>query len=229
MRFGKCLAGLAFVFSAACSARAAEFTVDPAESIFTVIVHKAGIAARFAHNHLVYPGEYTTALSLENSDLATAQFSLSFPTEKLLVDSPDMHKKWYPALDKAGILDEPFKEISEKDRATISEHMLDVSQLDAKQYPEISVKLASLRAESTQDGKYPHTHIATIEFTVHGKTISRECPASVTIKDDSIKIEAKGEFTFSEFGIKPYSALMGAVKNQDTFHIYAHIAAKAKL
>lgn len=228
MRFARCLAGLALAFAAAGVARATEYSVDPAESIFAVVVHKAGIAARFAHNHLVYPGEYTAALSLENGGPATAQFSLSFPTEKLLVDAPEMHKKWYPALEKAGILIEPFKALNEKDRSTISEHMLGAGQLDAKQYPKISVTLATLRAEPNTKESEKFTHTATIEFTVHGKTIERDCPTSIAIEDRGAVIDAMGEFKFSDFGIKPYSAMMGAVKNKDTFHIYTRIVAKVK-
>jgi polyisoprenoid-binding protein YceI len=228
MSIGRRLTGLVLAFAAVCPAFATEYTVDPAESIFAVVVHKAGIAARFAHNHLVYPNEYTSQLSLENGDPATAQFSLSFPTEKLLVDAADMHKKWYPALEKAGILDEPFKELDEKDRAAIAEHMLDVNQLDAKQYPEISAKLVTLRAEASSQGKQQFTHKAMIEFTVHGRTVSRECPASLTLETGRVVIDAMGEFKFSEFGIKPYSAMAGAVKNNDTFHAFVHISATTK-
>lgn len=207
---------------------AVEFAIDPAESIFAVVVHKGGIAAKLAHNHLVYPATYDAKLAIENNDPATAAFTLDFDTTALETDAPDMHKKWYPSIEKAGVLDEAFKPVDDKNRATIREHMLDANQLDAKQFPNISAKLTKVRAEAGTKGKENYTHIATIAFTVHGKTIERECPASVALAGDTATIDALGEFKFSEFGIKPYSAMAGAVKNLDPFHVFVHISAQAK-
>ncbi|MCC6794794.1 MAG: YceI family protein [Candidatus Hydrogenedentes bacterium] len=228
MRVNNYLAGLTLLIAIAAPARATEYTIDPAESIFAVVVHKAGIAARFAHNHLVYPSEYTATLSMENTDLVTAQFSLTFAAEKLQVDAPDMHKKWYPRIEAAGILDEPFKQVDEKDRQTIGEHMRGNNQLDAATYPKISAKVTQVSAKSQRIGKQDFSHLAILEFEVHGKKIARECPALITFKNDSVTIEAMVSFTFSEFGIKPYSALGGAVKNRDAFDVYVYLIAKPK-
>lgn len=228
MRAGKYLAYLAIMLTVAGLARATEYTVDPAESIFAVVTHKAGIAARFAHNHLVYPGEYTATLSAESDDPEATRFSLSFPVDKLQVDAPDLQKKWYSRIEAAGILDEPFKEVDEKDRQTIVEHMRNKEQLDAVTYSEISAKVTQVRAKPQRAGTLDYTHTATLEFTVHGKAVERECPASITISNGTITVEAQGRFTFTEFGIKPYSAMAGAVKNRDAFHVYVHVVAKAK-
>ncbi len=228
MRVGKFLGCLAIMFAVSASALATEYAVEPADSIFAVVVHKAGIAARFAHNHLVYPNEYAATLSAENDDLATTRFSLTFAVDKLQVDAPDMHKKWYPSIEAAGILDEPFKEVDEKDRQTIAEHMRGKDQLDSATYPEISAKVTQVSAKAQRVGKLDYTHTATLEFTVHGKTIARECPASLAIVNGTVTVEARGNFTFAEFGIKPYSAMAGAVKNRDAFHLYVHVVAKEK-
>lgn len=207
---------------------ATDYTIDSSNSIFAVVVHKAGIAARFAHNHLVYPSEYTATLSVENADPTTAQFSLTCAADKLQVDAPDMHKKWYPCIEAAGMLDEPFKVVGEKDRQTIGEHMRGKDQLDAATYPKISAKVTQVSAKSQRIGKQDFSHAATLEFEVHGKKVTRECPALITFKNDNVAIEAMVSFTFSEFGIKPYSALGGAVKNRDAFDVYVYMIAKAK-
>ena len=43
--------------------------------------------------------------------------------------------------------------------------------------------------------------------------------------EDGLHIEAVGVFNFREFGIKPYSAMLGAVKNKDEFHVYVALVA----
>lgn len=207
---------------------ATEYVVDRSESVFAVVVHKAGIAARFAHNHLVYPKDFAVALSIDGADTTTAKFNLQFPVSDLEVDAPEAHAKWYPGIEKAGILDTPFGALDEGDRKTIAGHMLAKNQLDATQFTEISAKISKIRAETSTRGKQSYTHIAVIALAVHGKTVERDCPVSIAIDGDSVTVDGTGAFTFSEFGIKPYSALMGAVKNSDEFHLFVHMAAKAK-
>jgi polyisoprenoid-binding protein YceI len=220
------------LFAAAAPASAGpatEYIIDPAQSVFAVVVHKAGIAARLAHNHLIYPEQYTAKLSVDGPDATTAAFDLEFPVSKLQVDAPEAHAKWYPGIEKAGILDKPFSDLDDDDRKTVAEHMLAKDQLDAAQYPNISAKITKVRAEASTHGGQTYTHAVTIAFSVHGKTVEKDCPASIVIEGEGATVDAMGAFTFSEFGIKPYSALMGAVRNTDEFHVFVHVAAKAKL
>ena len=207
---------------------ATEYAVDLPESVFAVVVHKAGVAARFAHNHLVYPRDYAATLSIDGADATTAKFELRFPVSRLEVDAPEAHAKWYPGIEKAGILDKPFGALDEGDRETIAEHMRAKDQLDAAQYTEISAKIAKVRTEASTRGKQSYTHMATVALTVRGKTVERDCPVSIAIAGENAAVDATGAFTFSEFGIKPYSALMGAVKNSDEFHVFVHVVATAK-
>lgn len=206
---------------------ATEYTVDYGKSIFAVVTHKAGLAAAFAHNHLVYPAEYKTELSVDGNDPLTAAFTLEFNVNALEVDAPDQQKRWFPAIQAAEILKDPFKAIETADRKTIKEHMLAKDQLDAEAYPTISAKLVSLKADRAKRGKTDYAYSAVVAFTVHGKTVEREMPANVTVHDDRAVIDAAGEFRFTEFGIEPYSAFGGAVRNEDRFHVLVHIEAVA--
>lgn len=204
---------------------AAEYEVVKDESVFAVVTHKGGLAARLAHNHLVQAGQYDVEFSMDADNPATAAFSLSFAVKDLLVDVPEAQEKWFPGIRRMGILDTPFAALSEADRKTIADHMLDKGQLDADQFPEIGVKLVSVREQSQRKGDTEFGWAATIALTVHGKTVERECPASLTHQDGRVTVEAVGAFKFTEFGIRPYSAFMGAVKNRDDFHVYAHLVA----
>lgn len=218
---------LAVAFALPCAARATEFTIEPSESVFAVVVHKAGIAARFAHNHFIAARDYTATITIEGGDPTTAAFSLEAAVADLEVDASEAHEKWYPEIVKAGILDEPFGKLSEKDRKTIAEHMLAKDQLDGAQCPTISAKVVKIRAERNTFLKRDYTHMVSLDLTVHGKTVRNECPADIVLNDGELEVNAAGAFRFSDFGIKPYSTMMGAVKNQDEFHVFVQIRAAA--
>jgi hypothetical protein len=53
-------------------------------------------------------------------------------------------------------------------------------------------------------------------------------PAAVryTSEGDALTIEGVGSARFTDFGIKPFSAFMGAVKNLDEFHLYLNLRAR---
>lgn len=209
-------------------AGAAEYTIDTAESLFAVVVHKGGIAARFAHNHLVVAQAYAAKLSIAGTDPATIRFDVDIEAAQLQVDAPEAHTKWYPEIAEAGILDEPFKPLDDADRKTIAEHMLAKGQLDVKQFPRISAKVVEVREERGTYLEREYTHVVTLDFTVHGTSVQRECPARIVIEDGRVKVDAVGAFTFSGFGIKPYSAMAGAVKNRDEFHVFVRVRALAE-
>lgn len=219
---------LALGWTGAASAGMTSYAVDPAESVFAVVTHKAGVAARFAHNHLIAPETYTCSIEHSGGGVEDLAFSLSFPVTALNVDLPELQKKWYPAIKALAILDTPFSEIDESDRATIEEHMLAEDQLDAEQFPEITVELVSISSEESTLGAKTFQNSATIRFSVHGKTVERAVPASIDLTADTLQVEAVGRFRFTEFGFEPYSALFGAVKNKDEFDVYVHIQAPAE-
>jgi hypothetical protein len=45
---------------------------------------------------------------------------------------------------------------------------------------------------------------------------------------EELTVEAVGDFAFTDFGIKPYSALFGALGNQDKFHMLVSMKAVKK-
>ncbi len=208
-------------------ASATDYTVDPAESVFAVVTHKAGVAARLAHNHLVQPTTYTATAAISDGDVLKTTFSLSFNTADLAIDDPAAQKKWYPLVEKFGVLPEAFKELPESDRKTIAEHMFAADQLDAKTYPTITAKVLSVRTAAATQDKDPITHDVRIAMTVRDKTVERDCDARLSLDGERLVVDAHGKFTFAEFGIKPYSAFLGAVKNADNIVVIVHLEAKS--
>jgi polyisoprenoid-binding protein YceI len=217
---------MAVAYAGCVAAFADTYTIAPSESVFAVVTHKAGIASALAHDHFVYPETYTTELSADPAHPDQAHFKLQFATTALVNDDPTAKEKWYPHVKAAGILDAPFKKVCERDRKTIREHMLDESQLDAEHYPTISAELKGIREQGSTHGDNTYAYEATVALTVHGKTVEHAFAANIKPNGDTVRVEAVGSFNFTDFGIAPYSAFLGAVRNQDTFDVYVNAQAK---
>lgn len=202
------------------------FEVARHESVFSIVTHRGGVASALAHNHLVYPTEYTVRVTQETKVIESLSFQMTFLVEDLTVDVPEVQEKWFPELKGTGVLDEPFSKLSLKDRNEVRDTMLSDKQLDSDRHPEIAGKLVSMKAEPTTQGNVQFTHKATIILTIHGTTLQHEIPVRIQRSDDTLKVEAVGMFKFTDFGIEPYSALFGTVRNKDEFHLYVNFTAK---
>lgn len=208
------------LLGAASGAGAADLGVERGESVFAIVTHKAGFASGRAHNHFVAAASYTVRAEGEEGGVAGAVFELELAAEDLAFDSLELQRRWYPRLAALGILDEPFGEPSDKDRAKIRQTALGPKQLDAKSFPTIRARLVDLAEEPATLGEVELAYRATLELEVHGRTARRPLAASVRWEGDTLHVEAAGTFRFSDFGVEPFSAFLGAVKNQDDFHVY---------
>jgi YceI-like protein len=196
---------------------------SPDEPLLAVITHKAGAAARMAHDHLVVARDARVETSFSSKKAEAARISVEFPVASLAVDDPKLQKLWYPRIHELGVLEEPFKEASEGDRAKIRASMLSDEQLDAAHHAAVSGKVVSVREERASIGAVAFTHVAKVALTIRGRTVERDFPARWEERDGAPVLEALGTLRFTEFGIEPYSAFLGAVRNQDEFHVYVRL------
>jgi len=58
-----------------------------------------------------------------------------------------------------------------------------------------------------------------VEISLRGVTRRESFTARLDEEDGAWRFEALGALLFSDYGIEPYSAFLGAVKNQDRFHV----------
>lgn len=100
-------------------------------------------------------------------------------------------------------------QLSEKDRQQIQETMMSASQLDVAHYP--VMKFASTKIEARDTG----TSAVTGNLTLRGITQSVTFPTQVERRDNTLHVRGSFRFKQSSFGYQPYSALFGAVRNQD--------------
>ncbi len=195
------------------------------DSIFAVITHKAGLASGMAHNHLVTAAGYQAELNFEAGAPLATRFEIELASDQLQVDPWDLEQAWYPRFEELELLDEPFSEVSEKDRAKIRKSMLSKGQLDATGSPRITARVTAVREQATTLGDVGFPYAADLELEIRGKTVEKPVAARYQIDGETLTIEAVGAFRFTDFDIKPYSALLGAVKNEDEFHVYVSLKA----
>ncbi|MBI4557687.1 MAG: YceI family protein [Candidatus Hydrogenedentes bacterium] len=213
--------------SRVCAAAPVSYQVQASESVFAVITHPAGPAATFAHDHLVFPDKFEAELSLESELVESAQFKLRFSANALQVALPEVQQRWHPALHSLGAMPEPFSKISASNRALVRKHMLGDKQLDADKFSDISAELKQITPKKTVKGEKSFEYEAVVALTVHGKTVEHPFATNVTVKDGRLEIEAVGSYQFTDFGLKPYSAYFGTVRNADPFYVYVNFTATA--
>ncbi len=214
------------IFTMATSyASAATYKIDPAESLFAVITQKDGLAAAFAHNHLVVAPNPTVQLTTDPNQLESTEFSFVTSTVGLVSDDMKLNNKWFPLVQSEKILSEPFTEISPSNRSSIRSSMLGAEQLDAENYPTISATLTRVIPNPLYPDRSSYSNLATLTVTIHGTTLSRVVPVNFAFSGDHLEAQSVQAFKFTDFGMEPFSALFGAVKNKNQFHILVKVAA----
>ena len=143
------------------------------------------------------------------------------------VDPPAERKARSPRLFELGLLDADLPPVDEGDRGKVREAMLGEDQLDGARFPTVTAELIGLeRRGGGADARVALGWDATVRLTVRGRTIEKKVPTRWELIDGELRAEAVAEARFSEFGIEPYSAFLGAVRNADRFHFVVELVAR---
>lgn len=193
-------------------APAQELKIDPKKSELLVKTSKEGVAAAFAHNHVVVATNYSGTLTWDPVHLERCKLKVTVEVNDLVVDDPATRKR---------VGGDWSSEVSEGDRKSVRQNMLDEVQLDAKKYPQISLEADNFKCRGSGqcelDGK----------LTLHG--VTKAVHFTAKIKGDEKTPTGEGAFKFktSDYGIKPYSAGLGTIKNQDEVELVFKLSASA--
>lgn len=220
---------LALAATAAPAAAGAEtWQVDPARSVFAVLTHKAGIAARLAHDHLVVaPPAARIDLAFDREKPEGASFTIAFPVAGLEIDDAAARARWGPRLAELGAIpDETLAPTPEKDRPKVHDAMLGASQLDGARHPEIRAELLSLARRGGAGERTALGWTARVRLTVRGRSAESDLALRWSLDGEELTAEGLGELAFTDLGIEPYSAMLGAVRNADLFHLYLALTAR---
>jgi len=188
---------------------AKRYALNPQASRVLVYVYRTGRMARLGHNHLVSVGELEGDLWLARP-LSESRVEIRVPLQGLVVDDPELRAAAGSELDT---------EPSPQDIANTRRNMLGVQVLDAATHPWIVVRgvpaggaLADLELDA--------------EVEIRGQTNRMRLPVHLDLAPD--RALASGDFRLrqSDFGITPYSVMMGALAVQDEVRVVYRLVAE---
>jgi polyisoprenoid-binding protein YceI len=183
-------------------------SIDTAASSIRIFAYRDGWLARFGHNHVIESRAVSGRVWLaEPAD--QSRFELQIPVATLIVDDPAARKA-------AG---GDFSSVpSDKDREGTRKNMLGSALLDAAASPVISVRSMSIH------GAGPRYDV-TAEVTIRGHAAVVKFPADVARTTNGLRVTGELRIRQSDLGLKPFSALGGALKVRDEVRIGFDIAA----
>jgi hypothetical protein len=182
--------------------------IDPAQTVVTVIVRRAGPLARLGHDHVITSADEAGTVWL-GSVPADSSFELTLPVARFDVDLPEARAAAGP---------EFAARVPDDARAGTRHNMLRAEVLDGEHFS--SITLRSLAAS----GVWPQP-LVRIAVTLKG--VEREQEIPVIVERNATGVIARGELrlTQTDFGMTPFSVAGGAIQVADTLEIRFEIAA----
>ncbi len=191
------------------------------ESLLGAVVQTRGIAATFAPDHFIHASNPEVTLLLDPNRPTEASFYARIPVLDLVVDDPEVQGRVGRRLVDLGILAGEYDEMSDRDRERVRSSMLASDQLHGEEYPKVEVRSGAI--SSRDDPDFPWT--VDVEVTIRERMVNVPFRAHLTVEEDRVRVEAYGELRFTDFGIDPYRAFLGAIRNRDEFHLYLDLTA----
>ena len=179
------------------------FSASPERSLVTIEVRRGGSLARLGHDHIVASHDLKGYLA---SDEGRAD--LYVPLERLTVDEPALREE-------AGLDTKP----SEADIAGTRDNMLN-KVLETERFPFARIRVSGAGAVAGTGARS-----ISVEITLHGTTRALEIPVQVDNRTDEIEVSGQLALNQTDFGIKPFSILGGAVQVRDRMELRFRIVA----
>jgi hypothetical protein len=206
---------------------AASWRVDPERTSFAVLTHRAGVGARLAHDHLVVARAPVATLDFDPARPQATRFSARANVIALDVDPSEERAALSARLIELGALSSPLPAVDPDDRGKVRKSMLGRDQMAPEEFPEVTAELVGLeRRGGGASARVALGWDARVRLTVRGRAVEKAIPARWELEDGALAAEALGEFRFTEFGIEPYSTMLGAIRNDDLFHLYVKLVAR---
>lgn len=175
------------------------YQVVPEESLVRILVYRGGTLASAGHNHLVASRQVEGKVYL-HQDVARSGFELVMPVASLEIDPAELRKEEGPDF---------AAEVGDSARQGTRKNMLGPALLEAERFPD--VRLSTAAVEGTSLAALNVTTLVKVRDQQHEVRV----PVAVTV--DGARLTASGEFKVkqTDLGLKPFSALMGALQVQD--------------
>lgn len=183
------------------------YTAVPSRSFLGVEVRYDRDAMMKGHDHVLVASTFDGSITWDPSDPTACKVSLGFPVTALQVDPPGSR-------DRLGL----EGDTPEGDKDKIKKNALSKRQLHADDFPRIAFESTAC---TPKGDRVDVTGSLTIRGV--GKTIT--APMKVTASPTGLSAKGQVEITGSRFGFDPYTALLGALRNDDTYTLRIDISA----
>lgn len=204
------LTGLAAGLGMSQTAAAAPTTYALDGGRLEVIVKYDRSAWVAGHDHVLVSTGFRGSVTWDPEDVSACKVDITLPVQTLVVDPPGSRAR------------NGFEgETSDGDKKTIKKNALSKGQLNADAHPNITytaTKCSGSSGSVTVAGN----------LTIRGTT--KPVQTTMTISADGSTFSAKGSFasTHTAYGFKPFSAALGAVRNDDKLGFVVNVKGKAK-
>lgn len=198
------------------------------KSSFAIITGREGLASGLAHRHVILAQDPTVTLTTtSNPDnekaaalpLIGGSADIKIAVKTLLVDDVNATEFIRALAAERGIWSASADRVDSSIREKVTENMLDSSQLNAAHFPTIAGtgSFSDCQIANAQSSKCK----LALAVTIRGVTVSKEVELQLVKDASGIFGQFVAPFKFNEFGIKPYSAMLGAIRVSDEFHLAA--------
>lgn len=185
------------------------YAVD-SNSWLAVLVKYDRSALGGGHDHVVTPNAVQGSITWNPQDPTVCDVKLSFPVDALQVDPPGSRARF--SLEG---------ETPANDKPKIKANLSGKHQLEASKFPTISY-------QSTKcDGTGEKVAVSG-KLSIHG--VNHPVTTTMTVSADGKTFTAKGGFTatHADFGMDPFTALLGALRNDEVLTFQMNVKATAK-
>jgi polyisoprenoid-binding protein YceI len=170
------------------------YTLDPAQSRFTVQAFAGGILSGLAHSPTFAVREFTGELRFTPETCAVAALHLTVKAASLaLTDS-----------------------VSPKDRDELEGRMRQ-EVLEVAAYPEIVFQSTEIAADRVADNWY--RLLLKGELRLHGVKRPQSVDLQLHILDDQVRLSGQFSLALSTYRIRPVTALGGVIKLKDELKV----------
>ncbi|MEN0062577.1 MAG: YceI family protein [Myxococcota bacterium] len=194
--------GLA-VWTAVASAAPTTYSLKPADSALFVVVFndQTTVASGLGHDHAISPRTFDGSVTWDPEDLSACKVQISFPVSELFPDLPGFREL-------AGL--DPDGAVNDNQKEQIKKNFLKSSQLNGPKFP--TIRYASTHcAPSKQAGRVNVTG----QLTIRGTALTVTVPMKIQASGASFAAQGSFEALHSDFGFKPFTNLLGALRNED--------------
>ena len=188
------------------------YDVSSSDSLLRILAFRGGALAKAGHNHVIASHDISGTFYVPD-DVLRSTFELHIPVAQLTIDEPGLRTQ--EGADFPTEVPESAKEGTRK-------NMLSDALLSGAQYPELT-----LVSQQIEPGSLASSVRANVLVTVRGQTHTVAVPVSYSLAGG--ELVASGDLTIkqTDLGLKPFSAMLGALQVQDELRVKFRIVAHA--